>query len=75
MRKISITTYVAALTAVLILGTSEASLAAKRTSRTSVVVKQQQSNSTSGIRSYNQEPHKYRYDDPYASGVNWPGHW
>lgn len=74
---------IAALAAGLLLAVSGPAFAAKHTSKHTSRTKgaaQSQShavapgNSTnSGMRAYGRVP--YDRDDPYAPGVNWPGHW
>jgi len=56
---------------------SEASSAAKRMGHNSAA-KPQSHAAQSGVSAsgpYNLGSYPYRRDDPYAPGVNWPGHW
>ncbi|HZP68565.1 MAG TPA: hypothetical protein VFB29_01360 [Pseudolabrys sp.] len=80
---------IAALAAALLLAVSGPALAAKRMSGTKGTAQSQSEAASTGatharpaVRRMNRDPYAYspapnRYDrdDPYAPGVNWPGHW
>lgn len=75
--------YIVAIAAGLLLAVSGTSFAAKRISDTKHAVKTHSKaaasrasvDSGSTIRPYIRDPYPYSQDDPYAPGVNWPGHW
>ena len=75
--------YIVAVAAGVLLAVSGTSLAAKRVSDAKHAVKSHSKaaasrasvNSGSAIRPYIRDPYPYSRDDPYAPGVNWPGHW
>ena len=71
-----------AIAAGFLLAVSGPSFAAKRMSTKSGVKSQFRAaqfgsaeTSGSATRPYERNPYLYDRDDPYAPGVNWPGHW
>ena len=77
--------HVAALAAVLLLAMSDSSFAVTKVLKKHSSVaesKNRSANSGSGLRSYGRDLNPYgrenpyaNWPDPYAPGVNWPGHW